>query len=124
MNYLKNLLNYFRLVKMFNKANIHYAWYKIVQHVMDFATQVQQNGKPMLTKIAVVDMSKQKIIGDFDLVSIWAGIGNANPIERCGHLKAQNTELKRLLQMCKEKIEVPGNEDLLLNVKIVLDTFE
>jgi hypothetical protein len=121
---MKKLLNYFRLIKLMNNATMSIAWYKIVQSVMDYAIQVQQHGKPMLTKIAVVDMSEEKIIGDFDMVSIWAGVGDANPIERGKHLKAQNTELKRLLQMCHGKIEVPGNEDLLLNVKLVLDTFE
>jgi len=124
MKRLKNFINYFRLVKMLNTASVHLAWYKILKGIVDLAKQVQQHGKPMLTKIAVVDMSEEKIIGNFDVVSIWAGVGDANPIERGHHLKAQNTELKRLLEMCYQKIRVPGNENLLSNVRLVLDTFE
>lgn len=121
---MKKLINYFRLIKYLNNSTLHLAWFKIVKSIMEFATEVQQHGKPMVTKIAVVDMSAEKIIGDFDMVSIWAGVGDANPLERTKHLKAQVTELKRLLNLCKDKVDKIGNEDLLTNVNIVLGTFE
>lgn len=121
---MKKVLNYFRLIKMLNKANIHYAWYKILENIMNFAVDVQQHGKPMLTKIAAVDMTDENPKLNIDIVSIWAGVGDANPIERISHLKAQNNELKRLLEICRDKIEGTGNEDLLLNLKLALDTFE
>ena len=121
---MRNLFNYFRLIHMLNKANIHYAFYKIVQHIMDFVVQVQKEGKPMLTKIGVVDMSKEKIIGDFDMVSIWAAVGDANPIDRIEHLKAQNNELKKLLKEASEKIDSDSNKGFITNVNLVLKTFE
>lgn len=124
MNFFKNFLNYFRLVKMLNKANIHLAWYKILQSIMDFAIQVQQHGKPMLTKIAVIDMSEEKIIGDFDMVSLWAGIGEANPIERGRQLKAQNEFMKDLLKKCNKKLDAEVDKDLLTDINLVLMTFE
>jgi len=101
---------------------LHVAWYKIVDSIMKFAVDVQQNGKPMMTKIATVDMSKEKIIGDFDIVSLWAAVGDANPIERIGHLKAQNTAMKDLLKACQDKLT--DDKDLSINIKLVLDTFE
>lgn len=122
MNNMKNFFNYFRLIKMLNKASIHLAWYKILQNIMDFATQVQQQGKPMLTKIAVVDMNTGE--STFDIVSLWAGVGDANPIERSRHLKAQNQAMKDLLKVCKSNLEIGANNDLILNINLVLDTFE
>ena len=91
---------------------------------MDFAIQVQQHGKPMLTKIAIIDMSKEKIIGDFDMVSLWAGIGEANPIERGRQLKAQNEFMKDLLKKCDKKLDAEIDKDLLTDINLVLMTFE
>lgn len=124
MNFFKNFLNYFRLVKMLNKANIHLALYKILQSIMDFAIQVQQHGKPMLTKIAVIDMSEDKIVGDFDMVSLWAGVGESNPIERGRQLKAQNEFMKNLLKKCDKKLDAEVDKDLLTDINLVLMTFE
>ena len=124
MRYLKNFINYFRLVKMLNQASIHLAWYKILKSIVDFATQVQQHGKPMLTKIAVVDLSQDKIIGDFDMVSLWAGVGDANPIERGRHLKYQNEFMKELLKKCTKSLDSEKDEDLLTDINLVLMTFE
>ncbi len=112
------------IIYLLKHAKINVAWFKIVKGVMDMAISVQQHGKPMLTKIAVVDMSADKIIGDFDMVSIWAGVGDANPIERGKHLKAQNVALKELLVKCKESLNFNDNKDLFVNISIVLDTFE
>lgn len=121
ISFIKNHLAIYRIAK---SGAMNVAWCKILQSLMDFAVQVQQHGKPMLTKIAVADMSKDKIIGNFDMVSIWAGVGGANPIERIKHLKAQNTALKELLTKCKSTLEIGGNNDLIINIKLVLDAFE
>lgn len=103
---------------------MHVAWYKVVENIMKMAVDVQQHKKPMLTKIAVMDLSKEKIIGDFDVVSIWAGVGESNPIERIKHLRAQNNAMKEVLKLCKGDLQIGGNNDLILNINIILDTFE
>lgn len=124
MKRIKNLLNYFRLVKMLNNSTIQLAWYKVLQSVIDFATQVHSEGKPMLTKIAVIDMSKDKILGDFDMVSLWAGVGSSNPIERSRQLKEQNKFMKDLLSKCSAKLDAEKDDDLISDIYLVLKTFE
>lgn len=111
-----------KLFKLFKNSRLNLAWFQIVEKVMTFATGVQQDGKPMLTKIAVIDMSKEKIIGDFDIVHIWAGSGDSNPIERISELRSQNKVLKELLKKCITS--VGHNDDLVLNINLVLDSFE
>ena len=106
------------------EKRIHKTWFQIVESVMNMANEVQQHGKPMLTKIAAIDMSKDKEIGDFDIVSIWCGVGEANPIERSKHLKAQNSHMKELLISCRSKLSIGQDDDLIVNISIVLDTFE
>ena len=41
-----------------------------------------------------------------DFVSLWCGIGESSPIERARHLKAQNDELKRLLEMINKEVQL------------------
>lgn len=74
--------------------------FKVVEDIFKFVETTHKEQKPMVTKIVLLNMAKGEKIGDF--VSLWAGIGDASPIERCGQLKAQNNELKRLLQLAKE----------------------
>ena len=124
MKKVNNFLNYFKLVGMYNNSNISKSWFEIVRNIVDFCTEANDNKRAIITKIAMIDFSKEKVIGDFDMVSLWAGIGDTSPIERCRHLKAQNDELKRLLTICKNKVEFTGNEVLLSNVNVVLATFE
>ncbi len=119
---IKSIINYFKLLRTLKGVNP--MWFKILDEIMKFAVSVQQSGKPMLTKIAVVDLSKDKIIGDFDIVDIWAGVGEANPIKRITELKNQISELKRLLNVCAEKIDKEENKDLLTNIFLVNKCFE
>lgn len=119
---MKKLINYFKLIKLLNKSIIHLQWYKILQQIIDFVIETHKYQGPMLTKIAIIDMSKDKIMGDHDIVSLWAGVGDTNPIERNKQLKAQNLALKDLLK--KTIPYIGANNDLILNVNITLETFE
>lgn len=121
---MKEIINYFKLVKMLNKANIHLAYYQILENIMNFANQVHEEKKPMLTKIAAINMVADIEPSQFDIVSIWAGVGDSNPIERIRHLKAQNDAMKELLNKCRGTIEVGSNNNLIMNINIILDTFE
>jgi hypothetical protein len=86
--------------------------FKVVEDIFKFLETTHKEQKPMVTKIVLLNMAEGTKIGDF--VSLWAGIGDTNPIERARHLKAQNTELKRLLQLyfddtiTQEDIELAG----------------
>lgn len=120
----KKVTDWFSLLRHLRRSSISLAWYKVTESIMNFATDVQRDGKARLCKLAVIDMSKEKFIGDFDMVSIWAGVGEANPIERSRHIKAQSEELKRLLRMCITKEDVRADTELTMNIHIVLDTFE
>lgn len=124
MKLIKKIKYHFELLKMIQDSPLNVAWYKIVDSIMKFAVSVQRDGKPMLTKIALIDMSEGKTIGDRDMVSIWAGVGESNPIERLKHLKFQNEKLKDVLTKCSARLDPQESEDLLLNIKIILDTFE
>lgn len=124
MKTIKNIIDGLMLIRLLKKGTLHRAWYEVVKKVMDFAIDVQQQGKPMLTKIAAIDMSTDKVIGDINIVSLWAGVGEANPIERCRHLKRQNEHMKDLLSKCRGKIEIGSDDNLILNINIVLDVFE
>lgn len=76
--------------------------FKALEDTFKFVELTHKEQRPMVTKIVLVNMKDGTNYGDF--VSLWAGIGEANPIDRCSHLKSQNTELQRLL-----KIAVNGN---------------
>ena len=61
-----------------------------------------ENKKPMGTRIALVDTKNGHGQYLTDFISLWAGLGDANPIERIRHLRAQNEEMKRLLKIATE----------------------
>jgi len=73
--------------------------FKVVEDIFKFVETTHKEQKPMVTKIVLINMANGEKVGDF--VSLWAGIGECNPIARVEQLKAQNTELKRLLTIAK-----------------------
>jgi len=86
--------------KTWNVLRKNAGMFKIVEDIFKFVENTHKEGKPMVTKIVLLNMGTGEKHGDF--VSLWAGIGEASPIERCLHLKAQNNELKRLLNIAKQ----------------------
>lgn len=94
---MKKIIGLWRTWKILrNNAGI----FKVVEDIFKFVDTAHKDQKPMVSKISVLNMANGEKISDF--VSLWAGIGDTSPIERCAHLKAQNTELKRLLEMAKD----------------------
>ena len=94
---MKKLIGLWKTWKILrNNAGI----FKVVEDIFKFVETTHKEQKPMVTNIVLLNMGTGEKYGDF--VSIWAGIGDANPIERAKHLKAQNIELKRLLNLAKE----------------------
>jgi hypothetical protein len=92
---------------------------QLMTDVLDFINKVHKEGKPMISEIAMIDIGTNKKV--CDMVTLWAGVGDANPLKRCAALKAQTEELKRLL-----KIATEGNlsESDKINIKLVLDCFD
>mgnify|MGYP003495192409 CR=1 FL=1 len=96
---MKTIINTIKLLRIVRRS----PWIlKVVEDTFKFVETTHKEQKPMVTKIVLVNMKDGSQYGDF--VSLWAGIGEANPIDRCCHLKSQNEELKRLL-----KISLDGN---------------
>jgi hypothetical protein len=94
----KTLRNIYKCYQIFRK---HAHLFKVVEDIFRFAQKTHEEQKPMVTKIVLFNMAEGTKMGDF--VSLWAGVGNANPIDRASELKAQNTELKRLLKLCLDE---------------------
>ncbi len=95
------------------------AIFKVVEDIFKFVETTHKEQRPMVTKIVLLNMADGTKMGDF--VSLWAGIGEENPIDRAKGLKAQTTELKRLLQL-----SIDGeltNEDK-KQVEMVLQIFD
>ena len=88
------------LWKTYNLLRNNAGIFKVVTDIFKFLEKVHIEQKPMLCQIAIVNMDKGNKIEDF--ISLWAGMGESNPIERVRFLKAQNTELKRLLKLSME----------------------
>jgi hypothetical protein len=94
---MKKIINIWKTYKILREnAGI----FKVVEDILNFVKTTHEEKKPMVTKIVLLNMGTGEQFGDF--VSLWAGIGDANPIERAKHLKAQNVELRRLLTIAKE----------------------
>lgn len=72
---------------------------KLTAIVLKFIETAHKEQRPIAQKIGVINMDTGEEVDEF--VTLWAGIGNASPIRRCTDLKAQNNELKRLLQLAK-----------------------
>jgi hypothetical protein len=93
---IKNTINALKVFKLI--AN-NPAIFKVVGDIFKFVEKTQEEGRPMVTKIVLANMGDGTHLCDF--VSLWAGVGETNPIERAKQLKAQNTELMRLLTIAK-----------------------
>lgn len=114
---IKNIRAWNRISKMPNAA----AWMKIVEDVMKFATAVQQDQQPMLTKICAINMEVEELPTELDIVSLWASVGDLNPLTRLGQLKDQIKLLRETLSKLQQQVpENEENKNLHLNIRIIL----
>jgi hypothetical protein len=81
----------------------------VVKGVFELIKITHEKQIPMIQHIAMLNMKDGNKIGD--LVTLWAGTGDSNLIHRAETLKAQNTELKRLLKLATDKNNVLNDED-------------
>lgn len=92
---------------------------KITKDIFKFVETTHANQCPMVSEIALINCKDGTKIGDF--VSLWAGIGESNPIERVKHLRAQNMALKKMLHLAiTEELTEARKKEL----KMTMDLFE
>ena len=111
---MKKLIEIWKIFKIIRR-NSHL--FKVVEDIFKFVETTHEKQAPMVTKIVLLNMGTGEKIEDF--VSLWAGIGMCSPIERASQLKAQNIELKRLLNLAKGGVISKEDYDLIeLTLKI------
>lgn len=112
------VINFFKNIKIL----IKHSWIlKITADIFKFVETTHESQKPMVCNIAIVNMKDGTKYSDF--VSLWAGIGEANPIDRAKQLKNQTTELKRLLKIALQKGENMSDDEK-KEINYVLNVFE
>lgn len=66
--------------------------FKILEGQFRFLNDTAKENRPMVTNIAHIYWEdKQK--KELKLLSLWCGIGDSSPIERCRQLASENTKL-------------------------------
>jgi len=110
---MKIIINTIKIIQLMRKS----PWvFKALEATFKFVELTHKEQRPMVTKIVLVNMKDGTHYKDF--VSLWAGIGEANPIDRCSHLKSQNEELKRLVKKAIEgNISVEDRQLMELTLK-------
>lgn len=98
------------------------AWMKVVQDVMTFCNEVNEKKRPMLTQLRAINYGESDVLPkEMDMVSLWAGVGTQNPIDRLKHLRAQIEGLREVINEIKLQIQdTPENEVLLMNIHLIL----
>ena len=118
---MKKIREFKEFWKIWKKIKHSPAIFKVVGDIFDFVKNTHKGQKPMVVDIVLLDMTNGKGEKTCDFVNLWAGFGEANPIQRVRHLKNQNIELKRLLQLYVDgKITVEDAKQ----IQMVLDVFE
>jgi hypothetical protein len=110
---MKNLITAFKAFQVIRKNG---AILTMMTELINFVTRVSDECKPMLCKIALVNTKDGTKLCDF--VSLWAGIGEANPIERIRALKAQNDEYQRQLKLISEKYPLSTEDKEMIETTI------
>lgn len=90
----------------------HPGIFKLIAELFEFAKKTHEEQKPMVTRLTILKMNDDGKYPDY--VSLWAGVGEDNPIQRIEALKAQTEELKRLLSHTR-KGELSEGDKLLID---------
>lgn len=91
--------------KFFELMRTNYSILKVTQGLLDFIKEVHEEKRPMtsaikLKCIAIANCSENDKPSDLDIVSLWAGIGNSNPINRIKEVISQRDVYKLMLLKC------------------------
>jgi hypothetical protein len=96
---------------------------KVTQGIFDFINEVHKTQKPMISGIelkciAIANCSENDKPIDLDLVSLWAGIGNSNPINRIKEVIAQRDVYKLMLRKCLDSQAISEMERTEIEITI------
>ena len=90
---MRKIIEAYRVFQMLRKnMNI----LKVVEDIFNFVQTTSREGKPMTCKIALLNTADGTKVSDF--VSLWAGIGESNPVDRVMQLRRQKEELQHCLK--------------------------
>lgn len=89
---------------------------EVLHGIGNFLTEVMNNKSPMLTQICDANL------GGDAIVSLWASIGNHNPIERLRELKNQIAALKEFINKISQS-DYSVTEIDRVNIKLFNDFF-
>ena len=115
----KSIKNLWNAWKIFKEIKKHPAIFKVMDNIFKFVELTHEQQKPMAANIGLLNIADGTKIEDF--VSLWAGIGDCNPIERARELKLQNTELKRLLKLVNDGILTQDTKE---QIEVALKIFD
>lgn len=73
---------------------------QFIGDMFDNLTKVSEIGKPFMWNVGIVNTGDGSKLGD--LVNVWAGIGEANPIQRIEQLIRQRDALKQFIVKLNE----------------------
>jgi hypothetical protein len=90
---MKKIIEAYRVFQMLRK-NINIL--KVVEDIFNFVKTTSREGQPMTCKIALFNTADGTKVSDF--VSLWAGIGESNPVDRVMQLRRQKDELQHCLK--------------------------
>lgn len=81
---------------------------KVTQGLFEFIKEVHEENRPMtsaikLKCIVIANCSENDKPSDLDIVSLWAGIGDSNPISRLKAIIAQRDTYKLMLRKCLDE---------------------
>lgn len=104
---MKTIISIWKLYRLFRKKP---GLLKVVEDIFKFLETSHKEQKPMVCKIALINMADGKQIGDF--ISLWAGLGESSPIERVRVLKGLNSQFLSILETVKESINDLDHREL------------
>ncbi len=88
--------NLFRIMRTLRKIGYARWPFETVEKIFEFVEQVGVEQHPRMTRIIIVNTKTGKEVNDF--VSLWAGVGGSNPINRSDQMKGQR-------DLCKEALK-------------------
>lgn len=91
---MKRLINAIQAAWLFykNPQFFQQNLFKLLEGQFNFLNDTAKENRPMVTNIAHVYW-ENKENKEVKLLSLWCGIGDSSPIERCRELASENTKL-------------------------------
>jgi hypothetical protein len=108
--------DFFEAWKIWKEIKYMPNMFRIVQGVFKFVADTHKEQRPMLTHIGLINIEDGTEL--VNMVDLWAGIGESNPIQRLKHLSERNKEMRRVLEKVYEKKELDEHDLLMVQIAI------